>query len=152
MQINNYMDKAINLARSAYESNEVPVGCVIVKDGKFIAETHNLVETKKDISYHAELVAIKRASAFLNSKFLYDCEVYVTLEPCTMCIGALILSRVKRLYFGAYDNKTGACGSVFNPAESSSLNHKIEIFGGIKEKDCAHLLSEYFEKLRKKSK
>ena len=107
-----FMKEAIKEAKKAYEKEEVPVGAVIVKDGKIIARAHNLKETKIDTTCHAEILAIKKASKKLNSWRLENCEMYVTLEPCSMCAGALIQSRIKKVYIGTMDYKTGACGST----------------------------------------
>ena len=120
-----FMKEALKEAKKAYKKLEVPVGCVIVKDGKIIARAHNLKETKYDTTKHAEILAIQKASKKLESWRLIDCDMYVTLEPCPMCAGAIIQSRIKNLYYGACDEKTGAVGSVLNLMEDFKFNHII---------------------------
>lgn len=145
-----FMKEALKEAKKAYEKDEVPVGAVIVKDGKIIARAHNLKETKLDTTCHAEILAIKKASRKLNSWRLENCEIYVTLEPCSMCAGALIQSRIKKVYIGTMDYKTGACGSVFNLLEDYTFNHKVECETGILSKECEKILQDFFKELRKK--
>ena len=142
------MKEALKEALKAKEKDEVPVGCVIVHKDRIIARAHNQVETLKDPSAHAEMIAITQAAAALKSKWLHDALVYVTIEPCIMCAGALILARIKQLAFGAKDPKAGACGSVFNIPREKSLNHKFSIRSGILEHDCSFLLTEFFKKKR----
>lgn len=143
-----YMREALKLAKAAQEQDEVPVGAVITHQGKIIARAHNQVEMLKDPTAHAEMIAITQAASFLGNKWLYDCDIFVTIEPCSMCVGALVLARVKRVCFGAYDQKTGACGSVFNIAQSDDLNHKINITSGVLGKECADIISEFFRSKR----
>ncbi len=144
-----FMKEALKEAQKAYEKLEVPVGAVIVKDGKIIARAHNQKETKKDTTKHAEMLAIQKASKKLESWRLIDCEMYVTLEPCSMCAGAIINSRIKKIYIGTLDKKTGAAGSVFNLFEDYVFNHKVEIEKGILQKDCEQILKDFFRELRK---
>ena len=144
-----FMKEALKEAQKAYEKLEVPVGAVIVKDGKIIARAHNQKETKKDTTKHAEMLAIQKASKKLESWRLIDCEMYVTLEPCSMCAGAIINSRIKKIYIGTLDKKTGAAGSVFNLFEDYTFNHKVEIEKGILQKDCEQILKDFFKELRK---
>ena len=144
-----FMKEALKEAQKAYEKLEVPVGAVIVKDGKIIARAHNQKETKKDTTKHAEMLAIQKASKKLESWRLIDCERYVTLEPCSMCAGAIINSRIKKIYIGTLDKKTGAAGSVFNLFEDYVFNHKVEIEKGILQKDCEQILKDFFRELRK---
>ena len=144
-----FMKEALKEAKKAYDKLEVPVGAVIVKDGKIIARAHNLKETKYDTTKHAEILAIQKASKKLNSWRLIDCEMYVTLEPCSMCAGALINSRIKKVYIGASDKKTGAVGSVFNLLEDYIFNHKVEYEKGVMEDECEKILKEFFKELRK---
>lgn len=144
-----FMKEALKEAQKAYDKLEVPVGAVIVKDGKVIARAHNLKETKFDTTKHAEILAIQKASKKLNSWRLLDCEMYVTLEPCSMCAGALINSRVKKVYIGANDEKTGAVGSVFNLLEDYTFNHKVEVEKGILKNECEDILKRFFKMLRK---
>ncbi len=144
-----FMKAALKEAKKAYDKLEVPVGAVIVKDRKIIARAHNLKETKNDTTKHAEILAIQKASKKLNSWRLIDCEMYVTLEPCSMCAGALINSRIKKVYIGASDQKTGAVGSVFNLLEDYTFNHKVEYEKGVMQEECENILKEFFKELRK---
>ena len=144
-----YMKQALKEAQKAFDKLEVPVGCVIVKDGKIIARAHNQKETKTDTTKHAEILAIQKASKKLKSWRLIDCEMYVTLEPCTMCAGAIINSRIKKVYIGARDEKTGAVGSVLNLFEDYTFNHKVESETGILKQDCENILKQFFKELRK---
>ena len=147
-----YMKEAIKEAIKAYKKEEVPVGAVIVKDGKIIARAHNLKETKKDTICHAEILAIQKASKKINAWRLENCELYVTLEPCTMCAGAIINSRIKRVIIGTSDQKTGACGSVLNLFEEYKFNHKPECEMGIMKEQCEKLLKDFFKYLRSTKK
>jgi tRNA(adenine34) deaminase len=143
-----FMKEALKEAKKAYDKLEVPVGAVIVKDGKIIARAHNVKESKNDTTKHAEIIAISKASKKLESWRLIDCEMYVTLEPCSMCAGALINSRIKKVYIGTMDNKTGACGSVLNLLEDYTFNHKVEVETGILQEECEDLLKKFFKELR----
>ena len=143
-----FMKEALKEAKKAYDKLEVPVGAIVVKDGKIIARAHNLKETKKDTTKHAEILAIQKASRKLESWRLLDCEMYVTLEPCSMCAGAIINARIKKLYIGALDEKTGAAGSVFNLFEDYKFNHNVEIEQGIMQDECEKILKDFFKKLR----
>ncbi len=143
-----FMKEALKEAKKAYDKLEVPVGAVIVKDNKIIARAHNLKETKYDTTKHAEILAIQKASKKLNSWRLLNCEMYVTLEPCSMCAGALINSRIRKVYFGAEDKKTGAIGSVFNLLKDYTFNHKVEFEKGILCVECEEILKDFFRKLR----
>ena len=145
-----YMSEALKQAYEAFENDEVPVGAVIVHNGRIIARAHNQIEMLRDPTAHAEMIAITQAAASLGSERLLGCSIYATIEPCPMCAGALVLARVKRVYYGAKDPKTGACGSVFNIVNSKKLNHRIKITGGVLAKDCGSLLTEFFKKKRKK--
>ena len=147
-----FMREALKEARKAYNKLEVPVGAVIVRDGKILARAHNLKESKKDTTKHAEILAIQRASKKLNEWRLTDCEMYVTLEPCTMCAGALIQARLEKLYIGTMDYKTGACGSILNVLEDYPFNHKIEYETGILKEECEKILQDFFKELRKNKK
>lgn len=144
------MLRAIELAKLATETDDVPVGCVIVKNGEIIAEASNMKEKENDATKHAEMVAISNATKVLNNWWLEDCEVFVTLEPCPMCAGAMINARIKALYFGAYDPKTGAAGSRVNLLKEDLFNHNIIVKGGIMQNECSSLLSEFFKKKRLK--
>lgn len=144
-----FMKEALKEAKKAYDKLEVPVGAVIVKDGEIIARAHNLKETRFDTTNHAEIIAIQKASKKLKSWRLLDCEMYVTLEPCSMCAGAIINSRIKKIYIGANDDKTGAIGSVLNLFEDYKFNHKVEFEKGIMKEDCENILKDFFKNLRK---
>lgn len=144
-----FMNEALKEAKKAYDKLEIPVGAIIVKDGKIIARAHNQKETKFDTTKHAELLAIQKASKKLKSWRLIDCEMYVTLEPCSMCAGAIINSRIKKVYIGTMDNKTGAAGSVLNLFDDYIFNHKVEIETGILNDECKSILKSFFKDLRK---
>jgi tRNA(adenine34) deaminase len=147
-----FMKEAVRQAKIAADMDEVPVGAVIVYERKIIAKAHNQIETLKDPTAHAEMIAITQATNFLSSKWLQDCTLYVTIEPCSMCAGALVLARIARVCFGAKDPKTGACGSVINIADHGSLNHRIEVNGGILAEECSSLVSGFFQKKRKEKR
>lgn len=147
-----YMRQALKEAEKAYKKLEIPVGAIIVKDGKIIARAHNQKETKTDTTKHAEILAIQKASKKLNSWRLLDCEMYVTLEPCAMCAGAMINARIKKVYIGTMDEKTGAVGSVFNLFEDYRFNHKVEVEKGILKQECEDILKKFFKELRKMKK
>lgn len=147
-----FMKEAIKEAKKAYNKLEIPVGAIIVKDGKIIARAHNVKEEKKDTTKHAEIIAIQKASKKLESWRLTGCEMYVTLEPCSMCAGALIQSRLKKVYIGAMDEKTGACGSVLNLLEDYKFNHIVEVERGICKEECENILKKFFKELRKLKK
>lgn len=144
------MKEAIKQAKKAYDKEEIPVGAVIVKDGKIIARGYNKKEEKKDTTQHAEIIAIQKASRKIGAWRLQDCEMYVTLEPCAMCTGALIQARLKRVYIGTMDPKTGACGSVLNLLEDYKFNHKVEVETNIMQKECEKILKDFFKYLRSK--
>ena len=146
-----FMLEAIKRAKAAQRVGEVPIGCVIVKDGEVVASGRNMREKKNNALLHAEIVAIDRACKKLGRWRLHDCTLYVTLEPCAMCTGALINSRMEKVVFGAYDSKAGSLGSVVD-LNALPYNHKFECIGGVLEKKCASLLSDFFKKLREKKK
>ena len=146
------MQEALKEAKKAYNKLEVPVGAVIVKDGKVIARAHNQKETKLDTTKHAEILAIQKASKKLESWRLLDCEMYVTLEPCSMCAGAIINSRMKKIYIGTLDEKTGAAGSVLNLFEDYKFNHEVEVEKGIMKEQCESMLKDFFKNLRRMKK
>ena len=139
-----FMQKALKEAQKAFEEDEVPIGAVIVKDGEILARAHNLREKLNDPTAHAELIAIRLAAAKLNSWRLLDTTVYVTLEPCPMCAGALVLARVKRLVFGAMDPKAGAAGTLMALLDDTRLNHQVEVTGGVLEEESRELLRTFF--------
>lgn len=144
-----YMKEALKEAKKAYNKLEIPVGAVIVKDGEIIARAHNQKETKFDTTKHAEILAIQKASKKLGAWRLNDCEMYVTLEPCSMCAGAIINSRIKKVYIGTSDEKTGAVGSVLNLFEDYKFNHTVEFEKGILQEQCEKILKDFFKELRK---
>lgn len=144
-----YMKYAIKEAEKAYDKLEIPVGAIIVKEGKIIAKGHNIKEEKRDTTKHAEIIAIQKASKKLKSWRLNGCEMYVTLEPCAMCAGAIINSRINKIYIGTMDKKTGACGSVLNLLEDYKFNHKVEVENNIMQKECENIIKEFFKELRK---
>jgi len=144
-----FMFEALKLAEIAADEDEVPVGAVVVKDGKIIGKGYNQVEKLNDATAHAEIIALTAASNNLQNKVLEDCDLYVTVEPCLMCIGALILSKIKNIYFSTYEPKTGACGSIYNIPDGNKLNHKIAVFSGIYENESKLLLQNYFSSKRK---
>ncbi len=147
-----FMKIALKEAKKAYDKLEIPVGAIIVKDGKVIAKAHNLKETKLDTTKHAEILAIQKASKKLESWRLLDCEMYVTLEPCSMCAGAIINARISKLYIGALDEKTGAAGSVLNLFEDYTFNHKVQVEKNIMKLECENILKNFFKMLRKQKK
>lgn len=144
-----WMRRAIAEADKARAKNEVPIGCVMVRDGIIIARGHNLRETSQDPSAHAELIAIRKAARKLGSWRLLSTTLYVTLEPCTMCMGAIILSRIPTVVFGCYDPKGGAAGSLYNLSNDPRLNHRVELVPQVMESECSNLLSRFFADLRK---
>lgn len=143
-----FMQKALLEACKAQASDDVPVGAVVVKDQRVIARACNQVELLRDPTAHAEMLAVTEAVSLLGSKWLKDCTLYVTIEPCSMCAGALVLSRISRVVYGAADPKTGAGGSVLNILHHAKLNHRIKVTGGILESECASLLQDFFKKKR----
>ena len=147
-----YMKEALKEAVKAYNKGEIPVGAVIVKDDKIIARAHNQKEEKMDTTKHAEILAIQKASKKLEAWRLQDCEMYVTLEPCSMCAGALIQARVKKVIIGTMDEKTGACGSVLNLLGDYKFNHKVEVETGILKENCEKLLKDFFKTLRERNR
>lgn len=144
------MREALKEAKKAYLLGEVPVGAVIVYENKIIARGHNTREIKQSVLGHAEINAIQKASKKIGSWRLEDCDIYVTLEPCPMCSGAIIQSRIKNLYYGATDPKTGACGSVLNLFENP-FNHKVNVIGGVLEDECSRIIKDFFKELRQKN-
>lgn len=145
---NPFMQRAILLAEQAANVGEVPVGAVVVKDNQIIAEGFNTPIQDCDPSAHAEVVAMRKAAKYLGNYRLLDCDVYVTLEPCPMCLGAMLYARIKHLYFGAYDQKAGAVTTVFQLLDEPRLNHRIAWHGGIDAERCAVLLRDFFKRRR----
>lgn len=146
-----FMQEALKLAREAGLRGEVPVGAVIVKAAQILARAHNQVETLKDPTAHAEMIAVTQAAGTLGGKWLEGCCLYVTLEPCSMCAGALVLARIPRVCFGAPDPKTGACGSVMDLVRHPQLNHRLEVTGGVLADPCGALVRDFFRAKRPKS-
>lgn len=142
------MIEALREAKKAEAINEVPIGCVIVLDKVIIARGHNLKESLMMASAHAEVLAVQKASLVLGGWRLTNCEVYVTIEPCAMCAGLLYQARVKRIVFGAFDYKGGACGGSMNVIENSSINHKVLLTSGILEASCQQVVSNFFKRKR----
>jgi tRNA(adenine34) deaminase len=147
-----FMMQALLEAEKAARSGEVPVGAIIEKGGLIIGRGHNQVETLCDPTAHAEIIAITAACQTLESKYLHGSTLYVTLEPCMMCSGALVWSKIERIVFGAPDSKSGGCGSLFNICENKNLNHRIEVIQGVLEMDCSLLLQDWFKHKRKQKK
>ena len=144
------MKEAIKEAKKAELIDEVPIGCVIVKDDKIISRGHNVRETKQSPIGHAEIIAINKASKKLNNWRLEDCDIYVTLEPCIMCSGAIIQSRIRHIYFGAFDPKGGALGSSINVLEANNINHHPEVTSGVLKDECSSIITNYFKSKREK--
>lgn len=143
-----YMARAFMLAEQAYDEGEVPVGAIVVRKGEIIGKGYNQVERLNDPTAHAEMLAISAACETINEKYLSECTLYVTLEPCPMCAGAAVWSKLERVVFGATDAKAGGCGSVFNISSNKTLNHKVEIIQGIMEADCEYLMKAFFQEKR----
>lgn len=146
-----FMYAALQEAEKAFDEDEVPVGAVVVHKNKIIGRGYNQVEKLNDATAHAEMIALTSASNNLNSWRLNECDLYVTLEPCIMCTGALLASRIRDLYFAASDIKFGACGSIYNLAEENKTNHKINVYSGILSQESEDLLKTFFDKKRKSS-
>lgn len=147
-----YMQAAIEEAKKAQNLGEVPIGAVIVKDGEIIARGYNLRETSQLSNAHAEMIAIAKANEMVGSWRLEDCTLYVTLEPCPMCAGAIVQSRIPTVVFGAHDPKGGCCGTIYNLLDESKFNHRCELVSGVLEEECGELLSDFFRNLRQKKK
>ena len=146
-----WMNYALKEAEKAFDKNEVPIGAVIVFENRVIAKSYNQVETLRDPTAHAEMLAITSAAAYLSSKALLGCSMYVTLEPCSMCAGALVLAKIEALYFGAFDNKSGACGSVLDITNNKSLNHQLSVTGGILSDKCGEIIRSFFDVPRRQT-
>ena len=142
------MREALKEAKAAADMGEVPVGAVVVREGEIIARAHNEVEEAGDPTAHAEMLAIRRAAEKLGGWKLPDCDMYVTVEPCSMCAGAIVWARIKKLYIGCLDPKAGACGSVFNIPQEKKLNHYVEIEEGLLADECSGLMKDFFRKIR----
>ena len=143
-----FMREALRQAQKAYAVDEVPVGAVVVREGKIIARAHNQVELLKDATAHAEMLALTQAEAAVADWRLTDCDLYVTKEPCAMCAGAVVHTRIRRVIFGCSDPAAGAAGSVMNILRMQFLNHRCEITSGVLQNECATILQEFFRKRR----
>lgn len=146
-----FMKEALKEAEKAYNKEEVPVGAIIVKDNKIIAKAHNLKESKALATGHAEILAIEKACKKIGAWRLEGCDMYVTLEPCAMCAGALINARINKVYIGTNDEKTGACGSKINLLEDVIFNHKVEVERNILQNECEDILKRFFKYLRERN-
>jgi len=147
-----YMEEALKQAEEAGKLNEVPVGAVIVYEDKIIARAHNQTRLLRDPTAHAEMIAITQATNYLQDERLLRCDIYVTIEPCPMCAGAIVLARVNKLFYGVNDPKSGACGSIINITNHSQLNHKVKVKGGVLKKECSMLLRDFFKDKRTRNK
>lgn len=145
-----FMNEALRLARKAFEKEEVPIGAVVVREGKIIGRAYNQVELLKDATAHAEMLAITQAEAAVGDWRLNDCDLYVTKEPCAMCAGALVHVRMRRVIFGCPDPRAGAAGGIINLLQMSGLNHRCDIVGGVLSDECAALLKGFFQSQRLK--
>src|SRR5438552_18050631 len=143
-----FMREALRQAKKAYNADEVPVGAVVVREGKIISRAYNQVELLKDATAHAEMLAITEAEAAVGDWRLTDCDLYVTKEPCPMCAGAIVHTRIRRVIFGCSDLRAGAAGTVMNLLQHNALNHKCEITSGVLHAECAALLQDFFQKKR----
>ena len=143
-----FMREALRQAQKAFEASEVPVGAVVVREGKIIGRAHNQVELLKDASAHAEMLALTQAEAAVGDWRLTDCDLYVTKEPCPMCAGALVHTRIRRLVFGCTDSSAGAAGSVMNLLQMPTLNHRCDVASGVLQDECAAILQNFFRKRR----
>jgi tRNA(adenine34) deaminase len=143
-----WMESAIREAEQAARRKEVPIGAVIVHNGRIIGRGHNQIESLQDPTAHAEMIAITAAAGTLESRRLLECTLYVTLEPCAMCAGAIVLARIPTLVYGAVDPKAGACGTLYNIVQDARLNHRVEVIPGISDAKCAGLLREFFAGIR----
>ena len=146
-----WMEYALREAEQARKRDEVPIGAVIIREARIIGRGYNQIETLNDPTAHAEIIAITAAAAHLGNRRLEDCTLYVTLEPCPMCAGAIVLARIPRLVFGAYDPKAGACGTLYNIVQDKRLNHRVEAVGRVLEERCAAVLTEFFGSKRQKN-
>jgi tRNA(adenine34) deaminase len=147
-----FMFEALKLAELALEHDEVPIGAIIVKENKIIGRGYNQVEMLKDPTAHAEIIAITAATNHLGNKNLKGCTLFVTVEPCLMCTGAIILSKISNLYFSTFEPKTGACGSLYNIPDEKRLNHNVKVYSGIYESESSNILKTYFKTKRELKK
>ena len=152
MNHNFFMKEALREAEKAIDNGDIPIGAVIVYKNEIIASTHNEVELQQDTTAHAEILAIKEASKKIGYKFLLDCSLYVTLEPCTMCAGAIVLARIPNLFYAASDPKAGACHSLYSITDDNRLNHRCNVTKGLLEEDASILIKQFFWNLRREKK
>lgn len=145
-----YMIEALKEAKLAYEKGEIPIGAIVERDGQIIGRGHNLTESAKDPTAHAEMIALRQAAQTLGGWRLLGCNLYVTTEPCSMCAGAIVWARIEKLYIGTMDPKSGACGSVFNIPQEPKLNHYVEIETGLLQEECSQMMKTFFKELRKR--
>jgi tRNA(adenine34) deaminase len=143
-----WMEYALKEAEQAYKRNEVPIGAVVIMNNRIIGRGYNQIESLQDPTAHAEMIALTAAATYTGSRRLDQCAMYVTLEPCTMCAGAIVLARIPRLVFGAFDPKAGACGTLYNIVNDARLNHRVETINGVLAERCGAILKEFFEKVR----
>ena len=143
-----FMRFAFFEAEKAESKNEIPIGAIIIYENKIIAKGYNQVETLNDVTAHAEIIAITSASDYLKNKYLKNCTMYVTVEPCPMCATAIVMAKIPKLVFGAYDKNYGACGTVFNLTENKNLNHRVHVIGGVLDEECGALMKNFFKKKR----
>ena len=146
------MREALQEATAAEDLAEVPIGAIVVKDGQIIGRGHNLRETEQDPTAHAEMIAIRQAAERLGSWRLIDCSLYVTLEPCVMCMGAIILARIPQLVYGSRDPKAGAVGSIYNFSTDDRFNHQVQVREGVLQEECSNQLRGFFKNLRERKK
>lgn len=146
------MRLALAEAKKAAEKGEIPIGAVVEKNGEVLSSAHNLTETEKDPTAHAEILAIRKAASKLKSTRLFGANLYVTCEPCSMCSGAIVLARIDNLYIGTQDLKAGACGSALDVLKNEALNHKVNVHIGILQDECCGILKDFFVQLRKRGK
>lgn len=151
MDYNFFMEEAYKEAIKAYEIDEVPIGCIIVYNEKIIARGYNKRNTEKSALKHAEMIAIEQACNYINDWRLEGCSLFVTVEPCPMCSGAILQARIDKLVYGTKNNKAGCCGSILNILDDDRFNHKVEIINGILESKCSELMKKFFKSLRKRS-
>lgn len=144
----NYMIEALAEAKKAYACGEIPIGAIVEKEGIIIGRGHNLTETLKDPTAHAEMLAIREAAKNLGGWRLQNCNLYVTCEPCAMCAGAIVWSRIEKVFIGTMDPKGGACGSIFNIVQEERLNHFVEIETGLMEAECSDIIKAFFKEIR----
>lgn len=144
-----FMEEALKEAQNAADIMEVPIGAVVVRNGEIIGRGYNLTESNNDPTMHAEIIAIREATKSIGYSRLYGCELYVTCEPCTMCAGAIVLARIKKVIIGTMDKKTGACGSIYNILQQDKLNHQVEIETGVLAEECSAMMTDFFKRLRK---